>query len=140
MLVRHIVTFAVCCFVLPVSLWGSVTGQVEIRRIPVAEGLASHPVNGGNCLISDGQFQYIAFYDGQHRMTDGIRITALYCFRIAKDIFTLQVICTASPCAIIELRPPRIYTRSRRFIPGPAIMKIELHIPACLSSAMDRYT
>ena len=31
--------------------------------------MASHPVNGGNCLISDGQYQYIAFYDGEHRMT-----------------------------------------------------------------------
>ncbi len=45
----------------------------EIRRIPVAEGLASHPVNGGNCLISDGEYQYIAFYDGDHQMTVGKR-------------------------------------------------------------------
>ncbi|MEW6237606.1 MAG: BNR repeat-containing protein [Candidatus Omnitrophota bacterium] len=41
----------------------------EIRRIPVAEGLASHPVNGGHCLISDGVYQYLAFYDGDHQMT-----------------------------------------------------------------------
>ena len=47
--------------------------QPEIRKIPVAEGLASHPVNGGHCLISDGQYQYIAFYDGEHRMTVGKR-------------------------------------------------------------------
>jgi hypothetical protein len=45
----------------------------EIREIPVAEGLASHPVNGGDCLISDGQYQYIAFYDGQHQLTVGKR-------------------------------------------------------------------
>jgi len=63
----------VWCFILPVSLWGSVAGQMETRRIPVAKGLASHPVNGGNCLISDGQYQYIAFYDGDHRMTVGKR-------------------------------------------------------------------
>jgi len=41
----------------------------EIRRIPVAEGLASHPVNGGHCLISDGVYQYLAFYNGDHQMT-----------------------------------------------------------------------
>lgn len=40
-----------------------------LRRIPVAEGLASHPVNGGNCLISDGTCQYLAFYDGDHQAT-----------------------------------------------------------------------
>jgi hypothetical protein len=45
----------------------------EIRKIPVAEGLASHPVNGGHCLISDGQYQYVAFYDGRHQMTVGKR-------------------------------------------------------------------
>ena len=73
MLVRRMVLLIVWCFVLSVSLWGSVAGQMEIRRIPVAKGLASHPVNGGNCLISDGQYQYIAFYDGDHRMTVGKR-------------------------------------------------------------------
>jgi hypothetical protein len=46
---------------------------MEIHRIPVTKGLASHPVNGGNCLISDGKYQYIAFYDGEHRMTIGKR-------------------------------------------------------------------
>lgn len=45
----------------------------EIRRVPVAMGLASHPVNGGRCLVSDGEFQYIAFYDPEHRMTVGKR-------------------------------------------------------------------
>ena len=40
-----------------------------LRTIPVAEGLASHPVNGGRCLISDGAYQYLAFYDGDHQMT-----------------------------------------------------------------------
>lgn len=44
-------------------------GSEEIRSIPVAEGLASHPVNGGRCLVSDGAFQYLAFYDGDHRLT-----------------------------------------------------------------------
>jgi len=73
MLVRYLVPFLICCLLLPVGLWGSTDGQVEIHRIPVTKGLASHPVNGGNCLISDGQYQYIAFYDGQHRMTVGKR-------------------------------------------------------------------
>lgn len=41
----------------------------EVRRIPVAMGLASHPVNGGDCLVSDGEYQYLAFYDDEHRMT-----------------------------------------------------------------------
>lgn len=63
----------ICLFLLPVLALASAAGQVQISRIPVAEGLASHPVNGGNCLISDGQYQYIAFYDGEHRMTIGKR-------------------------------------------------------------------
>jgi BNR repeat-containing family member len=50
-----------------------VAGQPDIRRIPVAEGLAAHPVNGGHCLISDGAYQYIAFYDSDHQMTIGKR-------------------------------------------------------------------
>ncbi|MHC4325164.1 MAG: BNR repeat-containing protein [Planctomycetota bacterium] len=70
---NKVLPFLIWCFMLPASLWGSVAGQMEIRKVPVAEGLASHPVNGGNCLISDGQYQYIAFYDGQHRMTVGKR-------------------------------------------------------------------
>ncbi|MHC4435861.1 MAG: BNR repeat-containing protein [Planctomycetota bacterium] len=73
MFVRRFVFFVVLCFVLPVSLRASADGQVEIHRIPVIKGLASHPVNGGNCLISDGRYQYIAFYDGEHRMTVGKR-------------------------------------------------------------------
>ncbi len=40
-----------------------------VKRIPVAKGLASHPVNGGHCLISDGTYQYLAFYDGDHQAT-----------------------------------------------------------------------
>ncbi|MBN2329538.1 MAG: BNR repeat-containing protein [Candidatus Omnitrophica bacterium] len=40
-----------------------------VRKIPVAEGLAAHPVNGGRCLISDAEHQYLAFYDGDHQMT-----------------------------------------------------------------------
>lgn len=45
----------------------------EIKKIPVALGLASHPVNGGHCLISDKEHQYIAFYDEHHRLTIGKR-------------------------------------------------------------------
>ncbi|MGI6455158.1 MAG: BNR repeat-containing protein [bacterium] len=44
-----------------------------ISKVPVAPGLASHPVNGGHCLISDGEYQYIAFYDPEHQMTVGKR-------------------------------------------------------------------
>ncbi len=44
-----------------------------VRKIPVAQGLASHPVNGGHCLISDGTYQYIGFYDPAHQMTVGKR-------------------------------------------------------------------
>lgn len=73
MLVRYFMPFLIWYLLLPLSLWGSTDGQVEIHRIPVTKGLASHPVNGGNCLISDGQYQYIAFYDGEHRMTVGKR-------------------------------------------------------------------
>jgi hypothetical protein len=73
MLIRYIMPFLILCFIVPVSLSASVNGQMEIRRIPVTKGLASHPVNGGNCLISDGQYQYIAFYDGEHWMTVGKR-------------------------------------------------------------------
>jgi hypothetical protein len=46
---------------------------MDIRKIPVAKGLASHPVNGGHCLISDSEYQYIAFYDGDHQLTVGKR-------------------------------------------------------------------
>jgi hypothetical protein len=47
----------------------TVHGAEVIRKVPVAEGLASHPVNGGRCLISDGTHQYLAFYDGNHQLT-----------------------------------------------------------------------
>ena len=60
MLIRYIMPFLILCLIVPVSLSASVNGQMEIRRIPVTKGLASHPVNGGNCLISDGQYQNIA--------------------------------------------------------------------------------
>ena len=61
------------CFLLLVFSGNSIAGRPEMRKIPVAKGLASHPVNGGRCLISDGEYQYIAFYDGEHRMTVGKR-------------------------------------------------------------------
>ncbi len=73
MLVRHLASFLVSCSVLSTSLGAAAAGQMEIRKIPVAKGLASHPVNGGRCLISDGEHQYIAFYDGDHQMTVGKR-------------------------------------------------------------------
>lgn len=53
--------------------WSTEADQGYIRKIPVAKGLASHPVNGGHCLISDGKYQYIAFYDGDHQLTVGKR-------------------------------------------------------------------
>jgi hypothetical protein len=73
MLVRRSVSFLVFCVVLSISLGAAAAGEVEMRRVPVAKGLASHPVNGGRCLISDGEYQYIAFYDGDHQMTVGKR-------------------------------------------------------------------
>ena len=63
----------ICGFFLSLSCDGDVGNQIEINKIPVIEGIASHPVNGGHCLISDGEFQYIAFYDGDHQMTIGKR-------------------------------------------------------------------
>lgn len=51
----------------------SAASGAEIYKVPVAKGLASHPVNGGHCLISDGEYQYIGFYDGDHQMTVGKR-------------------------------------------------------------------
>lgn len=63
-------TMAILCVTLIVSQLIALSSDAEtIRRIPVAEGLASHPVNGGHCLISDPTFQYLAFYDGDHHMT-----------------------------------------------------------------------
>jgi len=70
---RHLARYLVICFVLSASLLTAAAEEMKIRRIPVAKGLASHPVNGGRCLISDGKNQYIAFYDGDHRMTVGKR-------------------------------------------------------------------
>ena len=57
------------------STWVAVStaNEMEMRKVPVAKGTASHPVNGGRCLISDGEYQYIAFYDGDHQMTVGKR-------------------------------------------------------------------
>ena len=43
--------------------------QTVVRTVEVAEGLASHPVNGGRCLISDGACQYLAFYAADHQAT-----------------------------------------------------------------------
>lgn len=56
--------FCVCLMLLAYS-----SNAETITKIPVAKGLASHPVNGGRCLISDGEHQYLAFYDAQHQMT-----------------------------------------------------------------------
>lgn len=53
-------------------LIGWLSSQVSaeiVNRVAVAEGLASHPVNGGRCLVSDGRFQFLAFYDGDHCLT-----------------------------------------------------------------------
>jgi hypothetical protein len=72
MFVRWPVYFVVLCSLLSVSS-GAVAASKKVRKIPVAEGLASHPVNGGRCLISDGEYQYIAFYDGKHQMIVGKR-------------------------------------------------------------------
>jgi len=69
MLVRRLIPLLIWCFVLSVSFGASIAGQIETRKVPVAVGVASHPVNGGRCLISDGKYQYIAFYDGDHQMT-----------------------------------------------------------------------
>ena len=73
MLARRLLFFLVFCCVLLSSFKGAAAGEKEIRKVPVAKGLASHPVNGGRCLISDGEYQYIAFYDGDHQMTVGKR-------------------------------------------------------------------
>jgi len=73
MLVKYLIPFLILFSLLPVSLGDSIALEKEIRKIPVAKGLASHPVNGGNCLISDGEYQYIAFYDGDHQLTVGKR-------------------------------------------------------------------
>jgi len=73
MFVRRLIPFSIYCFVLLASLRVAIAEQIQMRKIPVAKGVASHPVNGGHCLISDGEYQYIAFYDGEHQMTVGKR-------------------------------------------------------------------
>jgi len=73
MFVRRCISVIVLYCILSCCTAVSIAEEMEIRRIPVAKGLASHPVNGGHCLISDGEHQYIAFYDGDHKMTIGKR-------------------------------------------------------------------
>lgn len=72
MLIRRSM-YLITLFSILLNSLGVAAEKAEIRKIPVAKGLASHPVNGGNCLISDGEYQYIAFYDGEHQMTIGKR-------------------------------------------------------------------
>ena len=66
-------SLVVICLLLLIAPDLTAGEKTRMRKIPVAEGLASHPVNGGRCLISDGENQYIAFYDGDHNMTIGKR-------------------------------------------------------------------
>ena len=73
MFIKHFTFVLICGFSLSLSCNSDVNNQIEINRIPVMEGIASHPVNGGHCLISDEKFQYIAFYDSSHQMTVGKR-------------------------------------------------------------------
>jgi hypothetical protein len=73
MFVRRFILSIIFCFILSTFSSVAIAQQVEINKIPVAKGLASHPVNGGNCLISDGVYQYIAFYDGEHQINVGKR-------------------------------------------------------------------
>ena len=70
---RYVVLFLISYSLLSPSQSVSAEEQTNIRKIPVAKGLASHPVNGGHCLISDDEYQYIAFYDGDHQLTVGKR-------------------------------------------------------------------
>lgn len=69
---RLLFVLVVCCSLYAFS-GVCVAGEKEVHKVPVAKGIASHPVNGGHCLISDGEYQYIAFYDSEHRMTVGKR-------------------------------------------------------------------
>ncbi len=73
MLARRLSYVLIFCCALSAFPAVSIAEETKIQRIPVAKGIASHPVNGGHCLISDGKFQYIAFYDGGHQMTVGKR-------------------------------------------------------------------
>ncbi|MHC4692289.1 MAG: BNR repeat-containing protein [Planctomycetota bacterium] len=70
---RRIISVFICYCILSACMAFSIADEIQINKIPVAKGLASHPVNGGRCLISDGKYQYIAFYDGDHNMTVGKR-------------------------------------------------------------------
>lgn len=67
MVVRGLSFAVICHCTLSVWLAPCIAGPVEIREVPVADGIASHPVNRGYCLISDGEYQFIAFYDGDTR-------------------------------------------------------------------------
>lgn len=73
MLARYVTRCLIICFVLSIFLGAAAGEEIKVRKIPVSKGLAAHPVNGGRCLISDVEYQYIAFYDGDHRMTVGKR-------------------------------------------------------------------
>ena len=73
MFARRCISILICYCILSGCVTVSIAGEIQIRKIPVAKGLASHPVNGGRCLVSDGKYQYIAFYDGDHNMTVGKR-------------------------------------------------------------------
>lgn len=73
MFVKRLIPFLISCSVLLAFFSVATAEQIQIRKIPVAKGVASHPVNGGHCLISDSEYQYIAFYDGEHQMTVGKR-------------------------------------------------------------------
>lgn len=73
MFVRRCISVLICYCIFSGCAAVSIAEEIQIRKIPVTKGLASHPVNGGRCLISDGKYQYIAFYDGDHNMTVGKR-------------------------------------------------------------------
>ncbi len=63
----HRITQLTICLCIILSTYSS--NAETINKIPVAKGLASHPVNGGRCLVSDGEYQYLAYYDAEHQMT-----------------------------------------------------------------------
>ena len=48
-------------------------GAEKMRIVPVAMAFAGTPVNGGQSLVSDGQRQFIAFYDPDRDLTVGTR-------------------------------------------------------------------
>jgi len=45
---RRLIPFLISCSVLSLYLGGATAEQIQIRKIPVAKGMASHPVNGGH--------------------------------------------------------------------------------------------